>query len=453
MLIALVSTGACADDDRDDPGSPAQTGDQLAADDPDDRGTSATPGPGATPDATCSTTAGDVEPVDGPSATVEPIGEADGVSVAAAVYPLPDTEGDPWSQWGQGVVLPDGRFISAVGDHLGQDGTSWFYEYDPDSGELTRTAEVGAALGHRRGDWGYGKVHAPMFLGPCNEVITASYWGTRRNLVVGGSYRGDHLLRYDPVTHQVASLGVPIEGFGIPSIAVSADRRWIFGEAVDSASDVEADAGAFFVADAETGEVVHREDDPDHVGFRTVMVSAAGEALYAAAGGDLFRYAPGTDASGRLDGVLPGEWLRSSTPVAPDGSVYGATREPDELFKLDASGEVTDLGPADGYAASLGMSPDGRTLYYVPDAHGGAWTKGAPLMAVDTTTGHQQVVLEVNDMVERAFSLRAGGTYNVVVDPGGERVYIGMNAGPVTGDDEEEVEAFGQVVLLVVDLP
>ena len=78
----------------------------------------------------------------GPVRAAQPIGAADGVTVSAAVYALPEGEGNPWSQWGQGVVLPDGRFVSALGDHLGRDGNSWFYEFDPTTNLLTRTAEV-----------------------------------------------------------------------------------------------------------------------------------------------------------------------------------------------------------------------------------------------------------------------------------------------------------------------
>ncbi len=67
------------------------------------------------------------------------------------------------------------------------------------------------------------------------------------------------------------------------------------------------------------GAVLRRDDDPDHVGFRTVLVTDAGEALYAASGGDLFGFTPGAKAP---------------------------------------------------------LSPDGSTLYYIPDAHGSAWTTG-----------------------------------------------------------------------------
>ena len=41
-----------------------------------------------------------------------------------------------------------------------------------------------------------------------------------------------------------------------------------------------------------------------------------------------------------------------------------------------------------------------------------------------------------------------GGTYDVVADPSGDKVYIGFNAG-----DPASRDTFGSVVLVVVDLP
>jgi hypothetical protein len=56
--------------------------------------------------------------------------------------------------------------------------------------------------------------------------------------------------------------------------------------------------------------------------------------------------------------------------------------------------------------------------------------------------------VRLDDLVEEALGVRAGGTFNIVVDPSGERLYIGLNSGPI--DDEED--PFGEVVLAVVDL-
>lgn len=377
---------------------------------------------------------------------LEVVSDGDGPEVRAALYPVPDHEGNPWSQWGQGTTLPDGRFVSAVGDHLGQDGNSWIYEYDPASGTLERTTDVSAALGHEDGDWGYGKVHAPMLVDRCGEIVTSTYWGTRRDLRLGGSYEGDHLIRYDPATRTVESLGVPVPGYGLPSLAMSPDRQWVFGEAVDPES--EPDAGVFFIADAETGEVVYSNDDERHRGFRSILVSPDGEAFYTIGGGDLVAVDPGGDAR-EVPDALPAGWLRAATASTPEGSVYGTTRDPDAIFEFAPDGTFTSLGPVEDYVASLAVSPDGTTLYYVPGAHGSGAEIGTPLVAVDLESGDHEVVVLLNDLIEPALGVTAGGSYNVVVDPTGERLFIGLNAGP-PGDVGE---TFGTVVLAVVELP
>jgi hypothetical protein len=305
---------------------------------------------------------------------------------------------------------------------------------------------VSAALDHAPGDWGYGKVHAPMVRSACGDVIAATYWGTRRDLELGGSYEGDHLIRYDPATREIESLGVPVPGFGLPSIAISPDGRWVFGEAVDPESD--PDAGVFFVADAETGEVTHVVDDEDHVGFRSILVTAAGAGLFAGGDHELVAVDPLTGDTTTIDDVLPGEWMRAATGIAPDGTVYGVTQDPDAMFAMAPDGEITDLGELESYVAALEVSPDGSTLYYVPGAHGDGWESGTPLIAVDTTTGERTELVRLNDLIEEGLGVRAGGTYDVVVDPSGERIYIGLNAGPI--DDDEA--AFGEVVLAVVEL-
>lgn len=427
-VTAASSGGSTDDDEDDDEGSEGP--------DPESAGDVAVLGDCEVPDRQTSSEA---------SIELELISAADGPEVRAALYPLPDHEGNPWSQWGQGAVLPDGRFVSAVGDHLGQDGDSWIYEYDPDTGTLERTTGVAAALGHESGDWGYGKVHAPMLVAPCGDVITSTYWGTRRDLRIGGSYQGDHLIRYDPSTRTVESLGVPVPGYGLPSLAMSPDGQWVFGEAVDPES--EPDAGIFFIADAETGEVVSTIDDDRHRGFRSILVSAEGEAFYTVGGGDLVA----VDADGEsrdVTDVLSGGWLRAATASTPDGSVFGTTRDPDALFQLAPDGTFSDLGLVEDYVASLAVSPDGGTVYYVPGAHGSGADFGTPLVAVDVASGEHEVIVLLNELIEPGLGVTAGGTYDVVVDPSGERLFIGLNAGP----QGERGETFGTVVLAVVEL-
>jgi hypothetical protein len=364
--------------------------------------------------------------------------------VLAGVYPVADDRGEPWSQWGEGVVLPDGRFVSAVGDHRGRDGRSWFYEYDPASRTLTRTTEVSEGLDHRAGDWGYGKIHAPMVLDACDRVVTATYWGTRRDIEFGGSYQGDHLVRYDPATQAVESLGVPAPGHGIPSLSISPERSTLYVEAVDPASD--PDAGRFLAVDTTTGEVLASSDSADHVGFRDVLVTADGAGLHAAGDGGLAGFDVDLTPLREPDAWAEG-WMRSATDPAPDGTVGFVTRDPDVLHRRDPDGTIADLGELEGYVASLAIAPDGRTVYYVPGAHGDGWRSGTPLIAVDLRTGDRTELVRLNDLVEPALGVGVGGTYDVVVDPGGRRIFVGLN-----GNEDLEESSFGSVVLAVIEL-
>ena len=154
----------------------------------------------------------------------------------AAVYPGPAETGNPWSQWGQGAVTADGRFLSAVGDHLGADGNSYVYEFDPATGRLTLVTDVLSLVDHQPGAWGYGKIHAQMVPGPCDQVYVSTYWGTRDDLVYGEGYDGDLLLRIDPTARTTGVLGVPVPGHGTPSMGGAPALGLLYGEATDPVS-------------------------------------------------------------------------------------------------------------------------------------------------------------------------------------------------------------------------
>jgi hypothetical protein len=95
----------------------------------------------------------------------------------------------------------------------------------------------------------------------------------------------------------------------------------------------------------------------------------------------------------------------------------------------------------------MALAPDGGSFYFMPDAHGDAWQFGGALTRVDTSSGEQEVIAELNPLAEEGLGLRLGGTFGMAVSPDGETLYIGANAGPLGADD-----GFGEVVLLVVHL-
>jgi len=384
----------------------------------------------------------------GPAAQAVSLGRVNGHDIEAVVYPHPKYKGDPWSQWGQGLALDDGRFISAVGDHRGQDGNSYLFVYEPSQHRLVQFTDVLSHVQHRPGEWGYGKIHAQMVLGPCGDAYVATYWGTDLNLRYGGSYKGDILFRLDTSTFELNELGVPVPQHGIPALAGFTRGGVLYGEA---ATPTPADAegsmkGAFFAYNTRTGKVNFRADDNALTGFRNVLVDANGTAYLAGNARRLLVYKRDSNRLSVLPARLPAGWLRASTRPAPDGTVYGATQDPDRLFALHPDGRVDDLGAARGYTTSVALDPDGRRFFYVPGAAGDSWKQGTPLIAVDTKTGNQTTVATLNELAERKLGLTLAGTYSVSVTPSGRAVYIGMNAGP------DRKNPWGEIVLIIVHL-
>lgn len=386
--------------------------------------------------------------VGGPSAELVDLGEVNGVQVEGAVYPRPDYEGNPWTMWGQGIALADGRFVSAIGDHLGPDGNSFVYEYDPATGSLATLGDLLSYVEHTPGAWGYGKVHGQMVPGPCGEVYFASYWGTNRDLQYGSSYTGDYLFRLDPDQRTIAALGVPVQEHGIPSLAGASHLGLVYGEAIDPIAESQnLDAGPLFVYDVVNEEVIFEGPASPHSGFRNVMVDAVGRAYYSIGGGELSVYDPATNDITTHPHRMPGDWLRASTIPAGDGRVFAVTRDPDTFFILQPDGSIEGLGNPAEYTATMALHPDGSRFFFMPDAHGDAWQFGGALTSVDTNTGEQTVIAELNPLAEEGLGLRLGGTFSMAVSPAGDTVYIGANAGPLGADD-----GFGEVVLLVVHI-
>jgi hypothetical protein len=176
-----------------------------------------------------------------------------------------------------------------------------------------------------------------------------------------------------------------------------------------------------------------------------MAVDGQGRVLFSRTDGRLARWDPASGQLTDLDVTLPGDFLRAATPPTPDGTVYLATQDPDLLFALDSDGELRELGELDGYTASLAMAPDGSRLWYVPHAHGGAAEVGTPVIEVDTSSGEQRTIVELDPLARPELGLSLGGTYNVAVDAAGSTLYLGMNAGA-------DGESFGEVVLVIVEL-
>ena len=374
------------------------------------------------------------------STSLELIGEEGELSIYAAEYPLSGPTEGLWSQWGQGIALGDGRHLSAIGDHVGVDGNSWFYLYEDGSRSLTRIFDVLSVVPHEEGAGGYGKIHAQMVTDECGSIWAATYWGTRTDLAYGNGYDGDRLLEIDPIAGTVLDRGVIATGRGIPTMAISADGHTLVAAAVEPESDTAVVASY----DTRTHSVLDELDDPRQIGYRALAAGENGDVLFSIGDGRLSAFDPASQTGSDVDAEMPGDWLRAVTEVGPDGSSYGVTQDRPELFSLAENGSAGHLGDPLGYTTSLAMSDDADQIFWMPNAHGSAWESGAVVLALDTATGKISELVKLAPIFESELGLRAGGTYSVVYDNG--RLILGVNASP--RDDDS---GFGTVVLVVIE--
>ena len=442
-LIAACSTPAATSGATD----PAETPTTAAG---SSGGTAG--GPGSTGAATestspaegCSPSEGGVSWRDDGSVILTEIGAGEGTTVYAAEYPLPGSTEGLWSQWGQGIALGDGRHISAVGDHLGADANSYFFLYDHGSRSLTRFADVLAAVPHEAGAFGYGKVHAQMVRDACGSVWAATYWGTRDDLAYENGYEGDRLLEIDPSSLTIADRGAFAGELGSPTMTITEDGRTLVAGSVDPETE-EPDRGLLTVYDTVTRKTLTQVDDPRQEGFRALGIDpGSGRVFYSIGENHLAALDPASGEFEDLEVPMPGEWLRAITRPAPDGTVYGAADDEPELFSVASDGNLTELGDPGGTTTSIAMTPDGSRIFWMPEAHGGAWEIGAPVMSMDTATGATTEVVSLLDHFEEGLGLLPGGTYSIVYDEG--RLILGVNASPLDDDS-----GFGTVVLVVVE--
>jgi len=380
---------------------------------------------------------------DDASVTLEQIADED-VQVYAAEYPLPGPTEGLWSQWGQGIALGDGRHLSAVGDHLGHDANSYFFAYESESRTLSRFGDVLSVVPHEDGAFGYGKVHAQMVEDRCGTVWAATYWGTRDDLEYEDGYEGDRLLAIDTAENTISDHGAIAGEFGLPTMTITEDGRTIVAGSVDVESG-EEDTGVLTVFDTATGETTHQIDDPRQYGFRALGIDpTTGGVFYGIGDGGLASLDPSSGEFTDLDLSMPGFWLRAVSRPAPDGTVYGVSDDESFLFSISPDGVVEELGEPGGTTTSVAMTPDGGRIFWMPEAHGGAWEVGAVVMSMDTATGEMSEVVSLLDPFAESLDLLPGGTYSIVYDDG--RLILGVNA-----SDLDDDSGFGTVVLVVVE--
>lgn len=380
-----------------------------------------------------------------PPATLKP-----GVAIAQTpptvdflYYPGQTYEGQPWSNWGDGVVA-HGKYYSAIGDHLAigvkgdgthGTGTARVFEYDPDTKTLRQLVDVARTLNLPEGHYTPGKIHTRLDWGRDGRLYFATHRGSAKAASDAHHYLGDWILRYDPRSGktEIVAQG-PVPRHSIPNGVLDPDRLIFYGGTA-AGPDAAQQGDGFFAYDARNAKLLY--SGPDGPSRYMIFARSTGRLYYVpgASDGPLMRFDPAEGGPPRkVDGSHIG--VRSATQETPDGVVYtvslGQRSADADLWAFHTKTErIEKIGTAamgtQAYVASLDADPTGRYLYYVPGAHGGSDRDGSPVVQFDVQTGRKKVIAFLEPYYTGKYGLTLKGTYSTAVSADGDALYITWN--------------------------
>jgi hypothetical protein len=372
-------------------------------------------------------------------------------------FPEQTYEGNPWSNWGDGLAVGTHRYYTTIGDHRAPAGTALVYAYDAGKRELrlladTRTwleasGTVPAGTRYRPA-----KIHTRLDLGSDGWLYYATHRGsTRQGTDDEHGYLGDWVLRTHPESGETELVARhPVAKHAIPAGVLDGERMIYYGGTI-SGRDAPAQGAHLFVWDVEAGKL--RLESPEGFDRYAILSRSTGRLYWRAKGsGRALVYDPATNSISASPNVPD---VRSATRETPDGVVYGTSDMSDVIWAFDTRSEtLTELGRgasgAKTYITAMEADPTGRYLYYVPGAHGGIAEEGTAIMQFDTRTRTRKVIAFVGPYYRARYGYTPDGTFGIGLSEDGATLYVTWNGNRVGRSGARYWDA---AALMVVHIP
>jgi hypothetical protein len=350
-----------------------------------------------------------------------------------AFIPGQDYAGKPWSNWGDSVFA-NGKYYVSIGDHLAPAGNGFVFEYDPATKAFRKLLDLKKLLNMPEGHYAPGKIHSRLDMGDDGWLYCSTHRGSPSVTNDKYFYKGDWIVRCNPATgeSEVVVQG-PVPKHCIPT-SVLDPKRLIYYGGTAAGSKGEDSAINFFAYDCKNRKLLY--SGPDGPARYMIFAKSTGRIYYTEgtnAVGPLVRFDPDKGTPEKLDGEIG---IRSATQETPQGIVYtvstGQGGKESKFFAFDVKTEkVEELGPAAvgkaAYITTLDVDPTGRYVYYMPGAHGGAETDGAPVVQYDTKTKTRKVIAFLHPFYQAKYGCLLRGTYSAAMDATGETLYVAWN--------------------------
>lgn len=348
--------------------------------------------------------------------------------------PLPDAalNGTGWSAWGDIAVAADGRVYCGLGDHgneIGQTSRAYIYQWDPATKTLKQIVDVNSIVKRKHGEPTWSKIHARVDVGSDSNVY---FSGTLNdgNRAGDPSYKwskkipGGQLYQYNPRT------GKSVVFANLPPARCTATAL------IDKQHDVwwcnlEAGPNALYALDMKTKKPLYKAPDGSVLFNRSFALARDGAVYFNGSNGIWKCDARAGTITPTGTSLGSNIAMRCSTTETKDGWIYGVAYPGGELFRYaPAANKLEMLGPGfmkGEYTTVCILSPDERFVYFLPGAHGGAYTYGTPVVQYTIATGQRKVIAFMRDVFETQYQYVPAGTYGITISADGSTLFANLN--------------------------
>ncbi|MCD6308613.1 MAG: hypothetical protein J7M24_06410 [Candidatus Latescibacteria bacterium] len=391
-----------------------------------------------------------------------------------------DNTPGPWTHWTQGNYdSRTGKFYTSAGDHGKYDAHIFIVEYDPAQKKITCFPEINKVLGRTRTQFSEGKLHGWLDFYRSGRLERPHLWfitywckypePDEEDYATG--YRGGHIMSLDVETGDMVDYGVPIPRASFPYHRIDTTRGIMYAVGM---------FGEFLAWDIEEQRTRWAGYLPAGMAWwnRAIMIDEVTGLVYTTNMHEsdtkrhLIAYDPDRNRFRRLDCHMPMEHgdpvrgegeggyghMRCQTRRrGPDGLFWGITYG-GELFSFDPENEtVEDRGVCwphpQRYTCSMERSPGGRYLYYVPCSPRFYYTAASPIVQYDTETGRIKVLAFTWPFYREKYGFTTSQNFSLKLDDAGEKLFVVWNGGFVEHETDGVDDTFGQVAVMLVNIP
>jgi hypothetical protein len=336
-------------------------------------------------------------------------------------YPGQNYPGNPWSFRAVGLFV-DGKYISALCDHLAPKGTAKLFSFDPETYEFTLLVDTAKFLREagqipESMDYSPGEVQTQLHLGSDGWLYYGTTRGSTRVTNDEHGFKGEWVLRTDPQTGETEVVkAFPVQKHCILAGVLDPVSMVYYGGT--AAGDYRDKTVKFFALNTKTGKVIKETNR----GFDRYAIFAPDTGCVYWEGS---KYDPATNEVAPCD--VP--HVRCATVPTEKGLSYGVSHHEADLFSFNTRrDQARQLGTAavasQQYIASMHIDPSGRYLYYVPGAHGGATKDGTPIVQYDVKTNRRKVLCFLHETFKKKCGYFLDGCFCSVLSPEGDKLYV-----------------------------